>query len=46
MCVANVYGCVTLVVCARVYEECYDSPVAASEQEPKDLASSLVLFFC
>lgn len=31
--------------CWRACREFYASPVAASEQEPQDLASSLVLFF-
>ncbi len=46
MCVGNVYGCVSLDVCAGMCEEFNASPVAASEQEPQDLASSLVLFLC
>ena len=43
--VGNVYGCVSSVLCVGLWEVFRASPVAAAEQEPQDLASSLVLFF-
>lgn len=45
VCVGTMYGCMSLVLCARLCAEMYASPVTASEQEPQNFASSLVLFF-
>lgn len=37
--------CVCTYMSLRMWSEVHGSPVAAAEQEPQDLASSLVLFF-
>lgn len=43
-CVWHTFNSASLVVCVDEFES-FISPVAAAEQKPQDLASSLVLFF-